>query len=1005
MAQHSVSNRRYLTILIGSLLVSAAAHGQSTTSNIYGQAPAGKNMRVVVHGQTGLTRSVTVDGKGRYNVTQLPVGTYSVSLMQGGQVVDTRDHVVLRLGIGADISFASAANPQQLDAVSVVASALPSIDVSSVDSRTVVTAEELARMPLGRTAEAVALLAPGVVSAAGGASSQTGESLVSFGGSSATENAYYINGFNTTDPYNASGGITLPYGSIAQEEVYTGGYSAQYGRSDGGVMNVVGKSGTNTWHFGGQVLWEPAWGRASEHSTYYENGLPANPVAGALYDPKHENSHWQTVYDAYLGGPLIRDRLFIFASAEMTRQNGNSMSSVTTATDSRYKYRTPKWYAKVNWNIDDNNILELTGASEKFETQGSIYNYDTDSLKDTRFKSYSDDTKKGGDMWSAKYTGYLTDRLTLSAMYGKMTTYNYDLPVGYNSDLVYLSNTNYENPAFTGGTPITNNQTVSSIYNPDRNYKTSNLRVSLSYAIGEHTITAGIDNLRSSANDQENESSGPGYNWSYGHTDYPGSPLSSTLGVGAIGDYPNGADGYYVSKYISISGANLLTVQHAQYLEDKWQVSDRWLLSLGIRNSSFVNYNAAGGAYMAQKKPQWAPRIGFSWDVFGDSTFKVYGNIGRYYLGQPLAPGGPANGYTRTSQYYTYSGIAADGTPTGLTQVSVPVSANNAFGQTPDAKTITSRDIKAQDQDEFILGFQKTAGPSWVYGAKFTRRIVRHILDDFCDSGRVIDKARATGIDALDSATCYYINPGESNTFAVEDTRGAFHDVKLSNAELGFPHAKRKYYALEMFLEHPFDGHWYGKIDYTFSRLYGNSEGQGQSDIRATGGIQNEDWDFPALMYYANGPQGNDHTHQLKIFGYYQINPQWLVSANLSLISGGPRYCLGLYGTNPYDTDSNDPSGYGSNYHWCYGKTSPPGRHGRLPWDNQLDLGLHYRPEFADKRLSVNLDVFNVFNRQAPTNVYAQLYSDSTGTPQPLFGTPYYAQPPRYVRFGVTYDY
>lgn len=76
---------------------------------------------------------------------------------------------------------------------------------------------------------------------------------MSFGGSSAAENAYYINGFNSTDPLGGPGGLTLPYGSIDQQEIYTGGYSAKYGRSDGGVINAVGKRGTNEWRFGGQI--------------------------------------------------------------------------------------------------------------------------------------------------------------------------------------------------------------------------------------------------------------------------------------------------------------------------------------------------------------------------------------------------------------------------------------------------------------------------------------------------------------------------------------------------------------------------------------------------------------------------------------------------------------------------------------------------------------------------------------------------------------------------------
>ncbi len=179
---------------------------------------------------------------------------------------------------GTDVSFASAANASALSAVTVTANALPAIDVSGVDSRTVITAQQLARLPLARSAEAIALLAPGVVQGSGYFSGPLGNSLVSVGGSSVTENAYYINGFNTTDPLSGFGGVTLPYGAIEQQEVLQGGYGAAYGRSDGGVLSQIGKRGTNEWHFGGQYLWTPAFAKGNQDDYYYVTGSKAGKI-------------------------------------------------------------------------------------------------------------------------------------------------------------------------------------------------------------------------------------------------------------------------------------------------------------------------------------------------------------------------------------------------------------------------------------------------------------------------------------------------------------------------------------------------------------------------------------------------------------------------------------------------------------------------------------------------------------------------------------------------------
>ncbi|NII09586.1 TonB-dependent receptor [Oleiagrimonas sp. C23AA] len=983
--------------------VNGMAQAQSTTGSIVGQAPAQSGETVLVQNENGLSRSIPVDADGRYVASQLPLGTYTVTLQRDGQTVDTRQNVQLRVGTATHVSFASAtpssANAQAVSGVTVSSSALPAIDVNSVDSRTVVTSQQLQALPLGRNAEAIAQLAPGVAANTANFTGPTGKPLVSFGGAAANENAYYINGFNTTDPLNGHGGLTLPYGAIDQQEVYTGGYSAKYGRSDGGVINQVGKRGTNKWHFGGQIIWEPAFARADQKDVYYATGTPKSAVAGRLYDPKSEDSQWTSTASVYAGGPLIKDKLFFFLAGEFERDQSQTVNNVenTSTPYQTDRYNNPRWYAKIDWNINDNNILELTGASDKREGSGTVYDYDYVNRKRGDQVRPVDDTKTGGDLWVAKYTGYLTDNLTVSAMYGEMKTRDYDVPGNYDPSLTYVGGATNQNPALNGGTPISNSQ-ISSLTDPARGNKTTNTRLDISYRLGDHTIDVGIDNQRAEAHNQGSYNTGPGYVWVYGHQDDPTKPLVD--GVPALAGFPNGQDGYYVQRNISNNAVSVRSEQRAQYIEDKWQVSDRWLLSLGLRNDQFTDYNPAGQAFITQTKPQWAPRLGFSWDVNGDSSFKVFGNVGRYYLGLPLNPAtGAAAGYVSTQQYFTYSGINADGTPTGLTQVSGLVSANNSYGQQPDPRTVTAKGLKSEFQDEFILGFTKTAGPNWVYGAKVTRRILRNAIDDYCAIDRVTNKAEAEGYTVGSSNSCYLINPGRANTFTLLDENGNPFDVHLSNSELGLPQLKRKYYSLETFLEHPFDGTWYGKVTYVFSRSYGDTEGQMRSDLLQGGASASEDWDNPEIMENTNGPQNNDHTHELKILGYYQFTPEWLVSANVRIQSGNPRICLGYYGP-----DHSNPVNYGNAYHWCDGEPSPPGSHGRLPWQHQLDVGVSYHPAFADHRLGFSLNVFNVLNEQKAT--FLQPNSESSPyTPNPLYRTALYRETPRYVRLSVNYDY
>jgi hypothetical protein len=229
---------------------------QATTGSIVGTAPAvaGETVKVV-NKQTGLTRVVPVDAaSGRYSATALPIGSYSVSLQSNGQTVATQDNVSVSVAGPVTVPFeatASSQNAQNLSSVTVTANSIPVIDVASTRQTSVITAQQLKNLPLARNAESIALLAPGV--AGGNANLGTGPAgtpLISFGGDSVVENAYYINGFNTTDPVGNAGGIALPYFAIAEQQTITSGYGAEYGRSTGGVISQVGQRGGNQFHAG-----------------------------------------------------------------------------------------------------------------------------------------------------------------------------------------------------------------------------------------------------------------------------------------------------------------------------------------------------------------------------------------------------------------------------------------------------------------------------------------------------------------------------------------------------------------------------------------------------------------------------------------------------------------------------------------------------------------------------------------------------------------------------------
>jgi outer membrane receptor protein involved in Fe transport len=1044
------------------------AYAQSTTGRIFGTVTgAGDADTVVVESSSGFSREIKVEG-GRYSVSSLPLGTYTVTLKHDGQTVDTRDDVSIVVGAGTEVAL-SAGGATTLGAVAVKGTrAISPIDVSSVDTRTVVTSEQLQQLPLGRNAEAIALLAPGVVVNSGGFDNgPLGGSLPSFGGSAASENAYYLNGFNTTNTQNNLGGLTLPYGAIDQQEIFTGGYGAQYGRSNGGVINQVGKRGSNEWHFGAAVTWEPDGLKAKQKDIYWRPDSQTSGVsntaynyaraANGLYQPLSEAESTTTIYSAYIGGPIVKDRLFFFLAAEQADSDGVRVATNrdvgaglltsgvgTTGGLTDYDYKQKRWYGKLDWYITDDHLLEVTGASDEFETNGSVYNYDYVNRERGAQYTNEDKNEAGPTLYSAKYTGYFGDNITVTALYGKLkapdeiTYYNYDPANGPR-----INDAALQNPAYNGGSAIQGAQRISAIASPDREYEKENRRLNLEWRIGDHTLSFGIDNQDLKATEIGTVASGPGYAWTYGRTNDPYGLLTGGLisqsaneagGIGApspgLVDPVYGASGYYVTQDTTNGLNSYDAEQKAYYVEDKWQVTDSFLLSLGVRKDEFTNYVPVSHEPYIEVDA-WSPRIGFSWDVNGDSSFKVFGNIGRYYLGLPLSAVGLFTANVSKNEYFTYSGINADGTPIISQSLGPAVSANSRFGNAADPRAAVVKDIDGENQDEVILGFTKELDNGWIYGIRGTHRRLNAAIDDqnFDQSNAGLANAAAeqgVDIDWERTSGASLINPGETNTWKVFDTAGNLREVRVSRGAAGFPDLKRNYSAVEFNLERPFDGKWYTKLNYVWSHSYGTTEGQLRSDLFRSGGAlgsyqgqaavsTTQSWDHAALMEHTNGDQSNDHRHQFKAYAYYQLTDEWGISGNLSFVSGAPRNCLGSY-ADPSDPGNTDPAGYGGSsvtggpYHFCYNpvtgtsEPSPPGSHGRLGWVNTLDLGLTYKPRFADGKLAFNLNVFNVTNEDTATTEYpfSQL---PDGSVNPLYGQDVVYQTPRYARLTASYDF
>jgi outer membrane receptor protein involved in Fe transport len=1001
--------------------VSTGAMAQSNaTGSLSGTVDMVPGTSVVLTSkETGARRVLTPDASGRFSATSVVTGSYKAEALVNGKVVKTLDDVEVRVGQGTDVSLGT-----QLKTVTVVGSA-KKIEMASMGSTTVFTASDLAKVPVASNVGAVIQLAPNTTR---GDSRFGGGNAPSFGGSSSSENAYYINGFPVTTLLTQVGFSQLPFNSISQAQVLTGGYGAEFGRSTGGVVNIVTKSGTNQWVAGAAYSITPNSLRSTPKNIYYENNGTA--LDGKLRFYNEANEQTDQSVSGYIGGALIPDKLFMFFSGEQTKNvlsnnrtaNTAASGSVSTSSWQERTVQTPRYLLKLDWNITDAHHLEYTRISDKVQDSRSYYGFNFSTLKRNTVSGGGADylnwgptpvaSQQGAEVDILKYTGYLTDDLTLTAVMGQTKTPHELNPVGYNPALAQVIAPTGNTPASLGVVPILQSTTANQLV-PGALDTNKGARLDVEWkATRAHTVRIGLE--KNTINSVAGSSTAGGVIWNYLKTDPLLKPNQQTNPTGSIAGNPLAQQGYYVQRIVSATQSTPTVDQSAQYIEDRWQVTDRVLLSLGLRNEGFNNKNGDGKSYI-DLPTQLAPRFGATWDARGDASLKLFANVGRYHVPLPTNVAVRGAGSSLNAQTdYVYTGIDANGAPTGLTAISPFYSNNNELGQAKDPREVAAQDMKGNYQDELAFGFEQAFSKNLNIGAKFTYRTLRTAIDDHCDDRPLYAWAARNNVDTTNfhGYNCALFNPGEDNTFNIDmNGDGKLESVKLTAKELGFPAVDRKYMALDLYAEHPFDGTWYGKATYTFAKNEGNFEGQLLSDIGQADVSTSQAFDFPEFHVNSSGPLPNQRNHQIKLFGFYQLTPEWGVGGNFLWASGRPRNCIG---NAPDPTGSDAPyvdggkvtnySGYGSAYFFCNGVASPRGSLGELDADMKLDLNFAYKPS-ALKGFGLKVDVFNVFNRQSVEAVEERRHARGSSVVNTTYGIVQSYTAPRAVKLTASYDY
>jgi hypothetical protein len=1038
--------RRHAVAIAASTVVLAlaglnTANAQSNASGtVYGTVTPGTGATVLVENvATGFKRSLTPDATGRFSASALPTGTYKATLLRDGKVVSVSAGFEVLLGRGSEIAFADG----QTQVVQVTGLARR-LDMSSTSNGANFTARQLDALPIARNLDAIIQLAPNTTRAdpryVGGAS---------IGGGAPSENSYYINGFPVTNPLNQLGSMELPFGAISQANITSGGFGAEFGRSIGGVVNIVTKSGGNQWEGGASASVSPSGLRSAyKDRTYANTGFSGNAKTdGSLYWRGSDHARDDSALGAYLSGPIVEDKLFLFVAVErIGNQDKLQVQAASAYPASGFldngwgerKNTNDRYFAKFDWNLTKNHVLELSLLGDKYKREETVSGYNvltgekngiTKSTATFVNDPLGNTNGVGGTAQILKYTGYLNDDLTVTALVGKSESPHINTYGGVNvfsttPQVRADTSTRYPGFTYTNPYPFAAGTTVLS---PGSKDQVGAMRFDLEYKLGAHLLRAGVDQVTlKSINAGEVEAGGSLVRYFRTTNKSPAVngvpvPVGATPGVltqpNPAGTTPaNSTYYYYGYEQIFTTTTNAESNQSAMYLEDKWQVNKDLLLIPGLRVEKYGNVNGDGETFL-KVKTQVHPRFAFTYDLLGDKTTKLLGSAGRYGVQIPthLAVRG-ASRSTYTRQAFIYTGVDANGAPIGRVNLSDPTSSNNEYGQAKDANTVAALNMKPNSQDELTLGIERALSNKLNVGAKATYRNLAATIDDLCDPRPFEAYAAKNKIDTSNwgGFGCASFNPGMANSFLVDYSgKGQYTKVNLSAADLGFDKAKRTYFALDFFAEHPFTDGWYGKVTYTFSQSKGNTEGQTLSDVAQTDVAATQTWDHPELMQGAYGYLPNDRRHQIKAYGFLSLTPELTIGANALAASGRPKNCIGNFGGTPSTfagaTTTASDLDYGSAYRYCTvdGVTTyaPRGSAGNLPWDTRLDVNLSYRPSMF-KGLQFRLDVFNLVNRQTVQAIdeVHEVNGDPTSI-SPTYGRVISYTAPRSVKFTATYDY
>jgi len=860
---------RFILSLLMFTAVSVGVMAQETTSEIQGTVSSGKEKLAgatvtAVHTPTGTVYETTTREDGRYNLPSLKIGgPYVVSVSFVGYKSANEDGVTLVVGQVFKQNFDLVTQTTNLKEVVVKSTNDKLFNNSRTGSQELITRAQIDRLPtINRSIQDFVRLEP------------TANGL-NVGGRSNQYNNMTVDGANFNNSFGLSsilGGQTsaqpISLEAIEQIQVNVSPYDVKQGGFAGTGINTVTKSGTNT--FKGSVY------QYSKNQDY--QGYNVGPTTLT------KTPFTYSIKGASLGGPIIKNKLFFYVSAEQVRQdapattvlasdashaagglysqaNADTLTALANFLKQKFNYDpgafqgyTFKTYsdkitAKLDWNINSKNTFTLK------------YNY---------LKSFADQFASGSRPGSGQVTsgqpgtysmpfygsGYVINN-NFNILIGELNTrFSNKLSNKLQVGLTQLRD--FRSPHSNSETfplvDILNNGNIYTTfgyemytYNNKLYTDVYQLNDILTYYKGAHEITIGTQN---SIKKYQNAFA-PGYQGVYQFN-------SLTDFYNSVNNGTANAKSYYLQYSALPNGdfpwAYAGSTELSQFIQDKWKISNDFTLTYGLRfdetiykqamtdNPYFDALTFANGAqYNIGKAPMnnllVSPRLGFNWNPGGDKTLQIRGGTG-IFAGPP-----------------PFVWISNQASNNGIQFGSFTV-ANKAFNTDPNAyrptagsantsysTALVSNNFKYPTAWKSSLAIDKKLEDGWVIGAEYT---YTHDINAVYYSNVNLNESNGFQLGGVDNRT-RFLKVTNSNKYYYSGS--SLSNPNIGNAILMSNTNQGYVYNLTLRVQRNTDKVSYG-LAYTRSEAKNTAEaGSTASSLWSAAPVANQDPNAPNLGY------------------------------------------------------------------------------------------------------------------------------------------------------------